>query len=262
MTHEKRKQLRKQMADAIAAGASIADACEEFDVGRQVVVRGCLENQVSLPERPETPKLESAERVPRVYNRAWQILAALLNTTETAREIAIRFSVSHQAVCHIATKAKNFGIWLPYPRVSTQRRAADMLRKRMAERLNEGLTVRAVADEFDVSEATVTATARRYGTRAADSLDADRTQRARWSRIIAELQNTDDSQSMIAERLSVSRMLVSTTAKYARQAGMRVPNRTKGVPALAKLPNAELLEADEADNNGAELVETMPAYTI
>jgi transposase-like protein len=49
MTHEERRERRRQIAEVIRGGGSITDAAQMFGCTTEQVRRACLENRVKLP---------------------------------------------------------------------------------------------------------------------------------------------------------------------------------------------------------------------
>lgn len=97
MTHQQRRQRRQQIADFIGKGASVADACERFEVGLSTVDYACKEHGVLLKRKA-------------LKHTAYAILADLMAMDGTVKDVAERHGVTWQSVYQMMKKARAAGI--------------------------------------------------------------------------------------------------------------------------------------------------------
>ncbi len=122
MTHPERKERRARIAAYVREGHSVAEAMEAFGVQGHMVHRSCRENEVPVPKAPGRRSSLST----------YQILAALITTGDTIRQIAARSGVSPQYVSQLAHRARTGGIPLhpSRPEVRSGSHSADQPRAR------------------------------------------------------------------------------------------------------------------------------------
>ena len=91
MTHDERRLRRQKVKAAIAEGKLIDEIAEEYGLRREYVSR-------LVPHYKRVPF------------RTIKVLADLLNTKLTVRELAIKYKVSKQRIAQILKEAKDAGI--------------------------------------------------------------------------------------------------------------------------------------------------------
>ena len=103
LTHEQRRSRRKVIAQDVANGSSMAEVCQRHKVTRHTAWSACKENGV--------PMLHNGCHLP---PSSYRILADLLNTDDTLRDIAAKHRVTHQFVFIVLKQAKDAGITFPH----------------------------------------------------------------------------------------------------------------------------------------------------
>jgi transposase-like protein len=104
MTHAERLKRRRDIVAESARGRTVPELCEQFGVGEGTVKAALREAGV----RPVLGPRRNGRNTP-----SYAILADLLNTALSLREIARRHSVSAQAVQQIYIRARSHGIRVP-----------------------------------------------------------------------------------------------------------------------------------------------------
>ena len=103
MTHEERRERRKQLSAAVAGGMSVPQAAREFGMGCKYAYLACIEFG-GLPD--------GYAKI--IHPSSMQILAKLLNTNESISEIARQCKLTHQRISKIYRLAIEAGIKFPH----------------------------------------------------------------------------------------------------------------------------------------------------
>jgi transposase len=225
MTHAERKERRHNVARDYANGMSISDVCKKYDVSLATLKSACRECGIPWRSNAIRPRRVDSIGVLSDHSRSAmeiataraEIIRDLLATgNESITTIALKLGLTRQRISQIC---KSFNI---DPR---DRPAKDQSAREYAVSLaRNGMSVRDIASEVGRNKVTIREWLDREGVMAQDRLP-----RKAW-RILAELLNTDDTLTDIAERLSTTTQTVWSVQDMATKSGIKVPKRKMGRP--------------------------------
>ena len=115
MTHAERAKRRRDVVDAVRNGSTIRDVAEQYQICTGYVYKLCMIEGVALPlpvrpPRPEPRCIRKIKKATPLGMNAYRVVAELINTEDSLREIGRNLEISPQRVCQIATRARQAGI--------------------------------------------------------------------------------------------------------------------------------------------------------
>lgn len=103
LSHAGRLERRREIAKAIAAGQSVYEVCQQFEVSRETIRKAADEHGVKIPG---TRRLQSVRRKSKLLH----VLADLLNTSDSYPQIAQRQNVTRTYVTQVVDEARKAGL--------------------------------------------------------------------------------------------------------------------------------------------------------
>ena len=115
MTHAERAKRRRDVVDAVRNGSTIRDVAKRYQISASYVYQLCMLEGVPLPlsgrpPRPEPRCIREIKKATPLGMNAYRVVAELINTEDSLREIGRNLEISPQRVCQIATRARQAGI--------------------------------------------------------------------------------------------------------------------------------------------------------
>ena len=109
MTHNKRRERRRQIVARLKEVKSVLLVADEFGVSAQTVYKACVEENINPKEYTGVMRAEHRQTVERTKPSTFAILHILLSTTRTYDSIAFEVGVTRAWVFQIVEKAKAAG---------------------------------------------------------------------------------------------------------------------------------------------------------
>ena len=102
ISHAERRERRRQIADHVRKHRDIGLSAREFEVSESTVRKVCIEFGIDTPKQ--------GNRGREMSGSTYEILADLINTDKSMKQIAKERELSVQRVSEIASKARQAGI--------------------------------------------------------------------------------------------------------------------------------------------------------
>lgn len=109
MTHEERKERRKNIARDIANGVAVSDVSKNYGVGVATIINACQEHKTRI--KIASVRIRS---LPEIAPSTLVIIAELLNTNKPQATIAREMKLSSARIEQILTRARKAGIKFPH----------------------------------------------------------------------------------------------------------------------------------------------------
>lgn len=116
MTHEERRQRRRDIADFCRKGHSVEEAAQKFHVGIPTASEACRENGYYPGKRgPHEVGLPRKGKKLRVAYGSFRVLAALQQRKpdESHADVARRLNKKYRYVSYVKRQAEEAGLWIP-----------------------------------------------------------------------------------------------------------------------------------------------------
>lgn len=201
LTHEQRRERRRQMAEAVRAGKDLDVICREFGVGVGTIDDACREFQVV--------------RIGKAAQRQQEIAGAIRRGMPLA-DVLKQYGVSQGTVIRVCDQ---FGVARPPTTDGPERRSE------IAEAVRRGESVDDVCERFGVGRASVYSACARYGVTVPVRFAG---KPFKHYEVIAALLKSDDSFSGIARAIGMDVRQLCRINRECVKAGIPVKRRRRG----------------------------------